>query len=58
MMHRICKMKKKRKANESWPQYVERTFPNLSQEDKTKITDAIKEAWFDGIEFERNIVNH
>lgn len=44
----------KRKANESYPNYVDRVFSHLSDEDKKKIKTVIKEAWFDGLRFERN----
>ena len=43
----------KRNKNESYPEYIERVFPNLSLADKIKMQAMIKEAWFDGLRFER-----
>lgn len=45
--------KQKRKSNETYPAWVRRLFPSLSDKEQVLIAEMMKEAWFDGLRFER-----
>ena len=47
------KIKDKRREKESYPQWVVRLLPRLSEKEQKVVCDMIKEAWFDGLRYER-----
>ena len=46
-------MKRKRKDKESYPQWIQRLLPELTDKQHKLIVEMIKEVWFDGLDFER-----
>lgn len=43
----------KRNKGETIPDYIDRIFKHLSPSDRDKIKNIVKQAWFDGLRFER-----
>lgn len=46
-------MKKTRKGKETYYEWVRRLLPELTEKQHKLICEMIKEAWFDGLDFER-----